>query len=62
MRAYFAITGMLFALIALLHVWRIIAEWSGFDAGFWFVAATTVLSAGLSFWAWRLFMNLARQP
>jgi hypothetical protein len=61
MRAYLAITGLLFALVAILHVWRLIAEWSGFDDGFWFVSVTAILAACLSYWAWRLFADLIRQ-
>ena len=61
MRAYLAITGTLFALIAVLHIWRVIAEWSGFDGGFLFVSLTAVLAGGLSYWAYWLFISLAQQ-
>jgi hypothetical protein len=61
MRAYLAITGVLFALLAVLHIWRVIAEWNGFDGGFWFVSLTAILAAGLSYWAYRLFRGLVRQ-
>lgn len=55
MKAYLVTTGTLFALIAVLHIWRIIAEWNGFDVGFWFVAGVGALALGLSIWAWTLF-------
>jgi hypothetical protein len=61
MRAYLAITGTLFTLVAILHIWRLFAEWSGFDDGFWFIGVTAILAAGLSYWAWRLFADLVRQ-
>lgn len=61
MRAYLVITGALFALIAVLHIWRVIAEWSGFDGGFWFVSLTAILAGGLSYWAYRLFLSEIRQ-
>jgi hypothetical protein len=54
MKAYLVTTGILFAVIAVLHVWRVIAEWNGFDAEFWLVAGVGVLAALLSIWAWRL--------
>jgi len=53
MKAYLAITGTLFALIALLHLWRIVAEWHGFDGGFWFVAVSAVVAVALSVWGLR---------
>jgi hypothetical protein len=55
MKAYLVTTGILFALIAVLHIWRIIAEWRGFDAEFWFVAGVGALALALSAWAWKLF-------
>jgi hypothetical protein len=61
MRAYLAITGTIFALLALLHIYRMFAEWNGFGSDFWTVVVTTLLALGLSYWAWRLFTGLARQ-
>jgi hypothetical protein len=60
MRAYLAITGTLFALLALLHLWRIVAEWHGFDSGVLFIAATAVFAGLMSYWGWRLFAEQAR--
>ena len=53
MRAYLATTGTLFGLLAALHTWRMLVEWTGFAA--WFGAGTGLLAAGLSVWAWTLF-------
>lgn len=55
MKAYLVTTGLLFALIAVLHIWRMVAEWNGLDAGFWFVAGVGALALMLSIWAWKLF-------
>lgn len=55
MRAYLVTTGILFAVIALLHIWRMVAERIGFDAGFWFVAGVGAFALALSIWAWKLF-------
>lgn len=54
MKAYLVTTGILFAVIAILHVWRIVAEWNGFDVAFWFVAGVGALALFLSIWAWTL--------
>lgn len=56
MKAYLITTGALFALLALAHVWRIIAEWPlpvTTLAGA-VEAAIGVVAAALSYWAWRL--------
>ncbi len=60
MRAYLAITGTLFGLLFLLHIWRVIAEWSGFNSGAGFVLLTAMIALGLSAWAFRLFATLRR--
>jgi hypothetical protein len=54
MKSYLVTTGTLFALIAVLHIWRIIGEWNGLGAEFWLVAGVGVLALALSAWAWRL--------
>ncbi|HUO92542.1 MAG TPA: hypothetical protein VMU22_06450 [Rhizomicrobium sp.] len=61
MRAYLAITGMIFALLAVFHLRQIIADWSGFDAGLWTLLTTMFLCAALAWWAYRLFTHLNRQ-
>lgn len=52
MRTYVAVTGIVFALFTLMHVWRMIAEQR---ADFHFVAVTAAIG-GLAVWAglvWR---------
>ena len=55
MRAYLVVTGALFALLALYHLWRIFEDWSGFDAALWTLLVTMAFCGGLAYWAWRLF-------
>ncbi len=60
MKAYLAITGVLFALLALVHLYRIAHEWNGFNGDFWFVFVTAAIALAFAAWAWRLFMGLNR--
>lgn len=53
MKAYLITTGAAFGLLALAHVWRIIAESSQLATDPSFVLIT-LASAALSVWAWRL--------
>lgn len=53
MRAYLISTGVLFALVALAHVWRVIAESRELATDPWFVLLT-ILSVAMSAWAFRL--------
>lgn len=58
MKAYLATTGMLFALLALAHLLRTVAESSRLttDPGFIIEGpGIGILAAVLCFWAWRLF-------
>jgi hypothetical protein len=65
MKAYLGTTGTLFALLALAHVLRTIAEWSRFSADPWgFLVEAPgigVLAAVLSVWGWRLFARERRR-
>jgi hypothetical protein len=61
MRAYLAITGTIFGLLFLLHIWRVIAEWSGFSSGAGLVLLIGMLALALSVWAFRLLATLSRQ-
>jgi hypothetical protein len=57
-KAYLATTGMLFALLALAHLLRTVAESSRLttDPGFIIEGpGIGILAAVLCFWAWRLF-------
>jgi hypothetical protein len=61
MKAYLITTGLLFGVIAALHVWRAIAEWPhpGVDPAFALGMGTIIaLPAALSYWAWRLLRKL----
>jgi len=55
MKAYLITTGIVFAIIAILHIWEII------DRGRLTVEDPFVLlvTAGLSIWAWRLTLRRA---
>lgn len=60
MKAYLITTGLLFAIMALLHVWRAIAEWpkSGLNAPFLMEMTLLVLvPAALAFWAWQVLRS-----
>jgi hypothetical protein len=59
MKAYLAVTGVIFGLLAVLHLGRMIAEWRG--VAFWVGAGLTVLPAALSIWAWILFIDFNRR-
>ena len=58
MRAYVATTGVLFALLAVLHVWRAFAESATLAQDPWYLAIT-VLAAGLSVWAMAVLRRTA---
>jgi len=53
MKAYVATTGLVFAALTLVHVWRFIEEGEPVLKDPWFVAITAV-SAVLALWALRL--------
>ena len=62
MKAYFVITGILFGLMAVAHVWRAIVEWphSTVDLGFVLgMAAFIAIPGVLSWWAWRCLRRLS---
>jgi hypothetical protein len=60
LKAYIAVTGLIFAVLALAHALRTLVEWpqAGMNAGFMLIPAVGVAAAGLALWAWRLL----RQP
>ncbi len=62
MKAYLMTTGTLFALLALVHLWRIIGEWPRLitDPGEILEAAIGVAAAALCIWAWRLLRVVPR--
>ena len=66
MKAYLATTGILFAPLAVLHVWRVAAEWNSLSGEAWSpgtIVAGIVVTAGLAIWALRLFAaESGREP
>jgi hypothetical protein len=59
MRTYLLVTAIVFALLALVHIWRAIEESSSLARDPWF-AIVTVISAALSIWAFRLWRRAPR--
>ncbi len=59
MRVYVLTTGIVFALLALVHVWRFYEERSSLARDPHFLIIT-VIAAGLSIWAFRLYSRSAR--
>lgn len=58
MRTYVAITGVIFGLITVAHIWRIIAEGSRLSTEPFFILMT-VASTAFAFWAVRLLRSRA---
>ena len=59
MRSYLLVTGVIFALLTIAHLWRMIWESHALATTPWFVGIT-ILSAVLSGWAFRLAMKQPR--
>ena len=59
MRTYLLITGIVFGLLALVHVWRVIEERNSLAKDPWFLIIT-IVAAAFSFWAFRLYSKSAR--
>lgn len=60
MKAYLITTGVVFALLAVVHVWRLIVERSLLSEPIFLII--TVLAAGFSAWAFRLLRLTAARP
>jgi len=60
MKAYLITTGTVFALLVVLHVWRLIVEGGHLltDPFFWLI---TGVAAALSAWAWSLLRHASTQ-
>ena len=59
MKAYLIVTGLIFGLITVLHIWKATAEWTatpGYVAG---MVALVALPAAFSAWAWCLLRKLS---
>lgn len=61
MRNYLLVTAITFALLALVHLWRMIQESSALARDPWFVIVT-LISAAFSVWAFRLWRRTPRTP
>ena len=61
MKAYLTVTAVLFGLLAILHLWRAIAESSHLASDPWFLIIT-VIAALLCFWSVRLLAAERRRP
>jgi hypothetical protein len=59
MKAYIITTGIIFALITVLHIWKAVAEGPGTAKNPLFIVLT-LLTTGLSVWAFRLLMSSRR--
>ena len=57
MKAYVATTGVMFALLVAVHVWRAVEEGSHLATNPAYVFITA-LAAAMAFWAWRVFSKL----
>jgi hypothetical protein len=53
MKTYVMTTGVVFALLALVHVWRAIVEGPHMATDPWFILIT-IIAGALSLWAFRL--------
>jgi hypothetical protein len=52
MKSYVIVTGIIFGLLVVMHVWRMVEERHlGSDPGYLVI---TAVAAALSVWAWRL--------
>jgi hypothetical protein len=60
MRVYLALTAVVFALLTVLHIWRIFAESTALAREPHFVILT-IISAALCIWAVRLLL-VGRRP
>jgi hypothetical protein len=58
-RTYILITGIIFGLIVVAHVWRAAVEAPHFDAEF---VVLTMIAAALCGWAVRLLLRRPRTP
>jgi hypothetical protein len=56
-KRYTLITGILFGLLAIAHLWRTIVEWGGAGTDPWFILipGIGVIAGALSIWACRLY-------
>ena len=63
MKPYVVTTGAIFAVLALAHILRTIAEWPRLSTDPWFIVegpGIGVLAAAVAIWAWRVLRVPAR--
>lgn len=60
MKSYLLITGLVFGLVTLAHVWRVVEEGPALLRSAWWVGVT-VAAAGLCVWACRLLWLARRE-
>lgn len=60
MKVYLTLTAVVFGLLAVMHVWRMIAESASLAKDPFFLLLT-VVSAGLCFWAVKLLVAQNRR-
>jgi uncharacterized membrane protein len=60
MKVYLTLTAVVFGLLAVVHVWRMVAESSSLAKDPFFLLLT-VLSAGLCLWAVKLLLAQRRR-
>jgi hypothetical protein len=58
-KAYLATTGVVFALLTILHVWRFVAEAGGPGRDPWFIFISLVAAA---FTAWSAMLLFRQKP
>jgi hypothetical protein len=61
MKPYLITTGIIFTLMAAVHIWRVVAEWPhhGMNAPFLLeMAVVIVLPGTLAWWAWSLLRKV----
>ncbi len=64
MKAYLTTTGMVFGIIALLHLLKAVNDWPTVTTepwGYVGMSALGVVAAGLSAWAWGLLCSQMRE-
>jgi hypothetical protein len=59
MKAYLIVTGLIFGLITVLHIWKATAEWTPSPSYVAGMAALVAIPAGFSAWAWWLLKKLS---
>ncbi len=60
MKAYLITTGTIFALLVLVHIWRMVEEGASVASDPWYILIT-LLAAGMTVWAFRLLRLSSRQ-